>query len=141
MADFKLGDMVLCREIHCVKSPWIALTYVGIGEDGEVYFSNGRHAHPDSIEMVLLTEENVRHLGSCNDVPPRYEPECGELVAVKDEDDPYWRPVVYIKKGEKGEFVCGAYNNMEYNKRFVSSWELCEPIHKHFNVPKCSEDA
>lgn len=141
MSKFKFGDIVLCREIHCVKSPWIALTYVGIGEDGKVYFSNGRYVHPDSIEMVLLTEENVKYLGSCKDVPQKWEPKPGELVAVKDEDDPYWRPVVYIKKGENGKIVCGGYDNMEYNKQFTFSWDRCEPIYRRFNVPKCPEDA
>lgn len=47
-----------------------------------------------------------------------------------------------LQKGEKGEFVCGAYDNMEYDNRFTFSWELCEPIYKHFNIQKNpSEDA
>ena len=100
MSGFKFGDIVLYREIHCVKSPWIALTYVGIGEDGNVYFSNGKYVHPDSIEMVLLTEDNAKYLGSCNDVPPRWEPEPGEIVAVKSNNDCFWRPMVFIEKSE-----------------------------------------
>lgn len=46
------------------------------------------------------------------------------------------------QKDENGKFVCGAYDNMVYNNRLTFSWELCEPIYKHFNVPKNpSEDA
>lgn len=141
MPEFKFGDIVLCREIHCVKSPWIALTYVGIGEDGEVYFSNGRCVHPDSIEMVLLTEENVKYLGSCKDVPPRWEPEPGEIVAVKSKADYFWRPMVFIEKIEDGGYICSS-RDCTTEPIFITTWFDCEPAYKHFNVPKCpSEDA
>ena len=50
--------------------------------------------------MILLTEENITYSGSCKDVPPRWEPEPGEIVAVKSEADYFWRPMVFIEKSE-----------------------------------------
>lgn len=142
MTEFKLGDMVLYRAKGGDKDIWRPSVYVGIGKDGRLYFSDGGFLMPpENFEIVLLNEDTLQYLGSDKAIVKPWEPEPGELVAVKDEDDPYWRPVVYIKKGEKGEFVCGAYDNMEYNNRFTFSWELCEPIHKHFNISKCPEDA
>lgn len=141
MLKFKLGDIVLYREIHCIKTPWIALTYVGIGKDGKVYFSNGRCSRPDLIEMVLLTEENVKYLGSRNDIPPRWEPERGEIVAVKSRTDDFWRPMVFIEKSEGGGYVCSS-RDCTTEPIFITTWFECEPAYKHFNVPKNpSEDA
>ena len=75
------------------------------------------------------------------DVPPRWEPEPGEIVAVKSKADYFWRPMVFIEKSEDGGYICSS-RDCTTEPIFITTWLECEPAYKHFNVPKCpSEDA
>ena len=141
MEEFKIGDMVLYRIKGSCVDVWRPSIYVGIGRDGHLYFSDGSYLMPpDNYDLVPLTEENIKYLGSCKDVPPRWEPEPGEIVAVKSEGDDFWRPMVFIEKDKFGGYVCSSRSCVS-EPIFTSTWFECEPIYKHFNVPKCPEDA
>ena len=140
MEEFKIGDPILVRSKKDPLDVWEPRIYLG-AKDNTLYFDGGWTPAKNDYFFIPFNEKTKDMLGSRMAWEETWEPKCGELVAVKDKDDPYWRPVVYIEKSEKGEFVCGAYDNMGYNNRFTFSWELCEPAYKHFNVPKYPEDA
>ena len=140
MAEFKLGDRVLVK--WCFEEcEWAPYEYIGVGQDGYIYFSGGTAVLPEEVTIIPLTENTVKYLGSTQDIPVPWEPKPGELVAVKDDDGPYWQVCVFIEKSDDGRFMCGYYSDMPYNKNFSNLWEQCEPLHKHFNVPKYTEEA
>ena len=88
--------------------------------------------------MIPLSSENDYLVGT-NKIPAKpWEPEPGELVAVKDREDPYWKSMIFVKKSEEGLFLCAYYDTIDEDD--LCPWEECEPLHKHFNVPKCPED-
>ena len=57
-----------------------------------------------------------------------WEPQQGELVAVKNDIDSDWRAMVFIEKyGEM--YRCEICDNSEEEDTY---WDQCEPLHKHF---------
>ena len=74
------------------------------------------------------------------DIPTPWEPEPGEIVAVKSKADYFWRPMVFIEKSEDGGYVCSSHD-CTTEPIFITTWFECEPAYKHFNVPKYPEDA
>ena len=140
MAEFKLGDRVLVKW-NVEGSIWAPQEYIGVGKNGLIFFSDGTGVSPKDVTIIPLTEDTIKYLGSTQDIPVPWEPQAGELVAVKDDDDLYWNTSVFIEKCDDGRFKCGFYSDMSYNNKYPELWEQCEPLHKHFNVPKCLEDA
>lgn len=138
MKNFKTGDLVLCREPRCTRTPWVALTYVGIGQDGRVYFANGKAAPPDGLETVLLTEETIKYLGSCDDIPKPWEPKFGELVAAKKRYADGWKAVLFMKKDSDGKFVCRNGDSIP-DSGGEELYDFCQPLYKHFLFSKTPE--
>ena len=130
MEEFKIGDLVLVREIG--NYIWVPYQYVTT-RDGKVWFSDGTWLAESEIDMVLLSSENEYLIGT--DITPTkpWEPKHGELVAVKDRGEAHWKAMVFVKKCEEGQFLCAYFDTMEEND--MCPWDCCEPLHRHFNVP------
>ena len=135
MAEFKLGDMVLVKW-NVEGSIWAPQEYIGVGQTGLIFFSDGTGVSPKDVTIIPLTEDTIKYLGSTQDIPVPWEPKLGELVAVKDKRQEYWYANVFIRKVGDG-YECADSTN---TNRGGICWEQCEPLHKHFNVPKCPEN-
>lgn len=135
MADFKLGDLVLVRDSS--DDIWVPYQYITT-KNGNVWFSDGTWLAERSIDMILLSSEN-EHLVGTNQTPIKpWEPKCGELVAVKDSDDPYWSSLVFIGMSTDGKYRCGWSEDTDFDE--TVTWDQCEPIYKHFKFSKNPED-
>lgn len=72
-------------------------------------------------------EGNEHLLGTFNSPAPKWEPKCGEPVAVRDSIVQDWSPRVFMKK-------CGdSFYTFSENEDGIG-WNICEPFKKHFNI-------
>ena len=97
MAEFKLGDRVLVKW-NVEGSIWAPQEYIGVGQNGLIFFSDGTGASPKDVTIIPLTEDTIKYLGSTQDIPVPWEPKPGELVAVKEEHQEYWYANIFIRK-------------------------------------------
>ena len=140
MEEFKIGDPILVRSRKDSFDVWEPRIYLG-AKDNTVYLDGGWRPARDDYSFIPFNEKTEDMLGSRMAWEGPWEPEPGELVAVKNKDDVEWRPMVFIEKNDVGEYVC-SYHNLTTKPTFLIPWFECEPAYKHFNVPKCpSEDA
>ena len=138
MEEFKIGDFVLVRDTG--EDIWVPYQYVTT-KNGKVWFSDGTWLEEGRFDMIPLSSENENLVGT-NKIPAKpWEPEPGELVAVKNKDDVEWRPMVFIEKNNIGEYVCSS-RDITTKPTFLITWFECEPAYKHFKFSKNpSEDA
>ena len=137
MEEFKIGDFVLVRDTG--EDIWVPYQYM-TNKNGKVWFSDGTWLEEGRFDMIPLSSENDYLVGT-NKIPAKpWEPEPGEIVAVKSEADYFWRPMVFIEKSEDGGYICSS-RDCTTEPIFITTWFECEPAYKHFNVPKCPEDA
>ena len=84
-------------------------------------------------ENILPYEGNEHLLGTTNSPEHKWEPKPGELVAVKDMFDHAWRARVFVKIDEDDKYQC--FCAQDDNDGYAS-WDLCEPLRKHFTIPE-----
>lgn len=136
MEEFKIGDFVLVRDTG--EDIWVPYQYVTT-KNGKVWFSDGTWLEEGRFDMIPLSYENDYLVGT-NKIPAKpWEPEPGELVAVKDEEEDFWRPLIFIGIGTDGKYLCGWAVDTEADK--AATFDQCEPLYRHFNIPKRPEDA
>lgn len=135
MEEFKIGDLVLVREIG--NYTWVPYQYVTT-RNGKVWFSDGTWIAESEIDMVPLSSENEYLIGT--DITPTkpWEPKHGELVAVRDEEDDYWKSLIFIEMTIDGRYRCGWTEDSSTDE--TVPFDRCEPIYKHFNVPSKPND-
>lgn len=140
MEEFKIGDPVLVRSRKNPIDVWEPRIYLG-AKDNTVYLDGGWSPARDDYSFIPFNEKTEDMLGSRMAWEGPWEPEPGEIVAVKSKADYFWRPMVFIEKSEDGGYICSS-RDCTTEPIFISAWFECEPAYKHFNVPKCpSEDA
>lgn len=140
MEDFKIGDPILYRVKNDKTAVWYPSIYLGTGINRCVHLSDGSSLQSERFTIVPLTEDTMQHICTNHDIRVPWEPKRGELVAVRDNDDGCWMPLVFIEMASDGKYRCGWSENGYFDE--TVTWDQCEPIYKHFNVPKCpSEDA
>ena len=139
MEEFKIGDPILYRVKNDKTAVWYPSIYLGMGINRCMHLSDGSSLQSERFTIVPLTEDTMQHICTNHDIRVPWEPKRGELVAVKDRGETHWKAMVFVKKCEEGQFLCAYFDTMEEND--MCPWDECEPLHKHFNVPKCPEDA
>ena len=101
------------------------------------FFNGTTHETQDgcvwSDGCILPYAGNEHMLGTTGSPTPKWEPNPGELVAVKDTFDNAWRARVFVKidDDDKYQCFCAQDDNNGY-----ASWALCEPLRKHFKIPE-----
>lgn len=84
---------------------------------------------PTDGNILPYNDETKHLLGTDNDPTPKWEPEEGELVAVRDLEDQNWVARKFIQfKGRV--FHCSKEKGIGHE-----AWIFCEPIRNHFNIP------
>lgn len=84
-------------------------------------------------DHIIPYSGNEHLLGTTESPGPKWEPKPGESVAVKDRENTSWRARVFANMDEHGRYRC--FCSHDENDRYVS-WEQCEPLRKHFSIPK-----
>lgn len=131
MEEFKIGDPVLVRSRKNPVDVWEPRIYLG-AKDNTVYLDGGWRPARDDYSFIPFNEKTEDMLGSRMAWEEPWEPKTGELVAVKDKCDDYWRPMVFVEITTDGQYRCGWAEDADIDE--TVSWDQCEPIYKHFNV-------
>ena len=126
MQKFEPDQLVLVR--HEDGWPWRLRRYS--------LFDGIRHETQDGNgwydECILPYAENEHLLGTTDSPTPKWVPNPGELVAVRDSENEEWKARVFLRRdSDNGIFECGS----EIGIAITTRWKLCEPLRDHFNVP------
>lgn len=90
------------------------------------------HCLTGSFRYCIPYEGNEHLLGKSENPESVWLPEVGELVAVSN-NGCLWDAQVF--KGRSLQGLVSYFTTQDANGK-ESSWRYCEPIHKHFKVPK-----
>lgn len=132
MKEFRPDQLVLVRV--CKESNWDLAHYSYCSDDkkdGYIHHIQGLSWYPD--ENILPYEGNEYLLGTVGEPIEKWQPEEGELVAVKCHLKPGWYPrifckIVYNNSGTPLYECTGEINDQP------RLWVECEPLCKHFKV-------
>ncbi len=129
MQKFEPDQLVLVR--YTKTSEWRIRRYSILCEERQ------RHETQDGViwedEDILPYSGNEHLLGTTDSPTPKWEPKPGELVAVKYLFDTSWRARVFVKIDEDKKYQC--FCSQDENDGYAS-WDLCEPLRKHFTIPE-----
>ena len=137
MEEFKIGDPILVMSRRNPADVWEPRIYLG-SKDNTVYLDGGWNPTRTDYFFIPFNEVTKDMLGSRMTWEEPWEPQPGELVAVKDDDDPYWSSFVFIEMSADGKYRCGWSEDTDFDE--TVTWDQCEPLYKHFKFSKNSED-
>lgn len=137
MEEFKIGDPILVRSRRNPADVWEPRIYLG-SKDNKVYLDGGWNPEKAGYFFIPYNEKTKEMLGSRMTWEESWEPQPGELVAVRDDSFENWVVRVFAKKCGKLGYYCTQYSVDDGHYEY---WDQCEPVYKHFNVPECPEDA
>ena len=127
MQKFEPDQLVLVQ--YGNGGPWRLRRYSFL--DGDEHEMQDGSVWDD--EHILPYSGNEHLLGTTNSPEHKWEPKPGELVAVKDMFDKSWRSRVFVKIDEDDKYQCFCAHD---DNDGYASWDLCEPLRKHFAVPE-----
>ena len=132
MTIFEPFQKVLVRE--SVDEVWEADFYSHYDEGDHYTIAHRPISGNELLSNFLLpyNDETKPLLGTTNAPTPEWEPKAGELVAVKDAKDKEWRARVFRYRNNDNKFVC----DNESANHLICSWDFCESLRKHFNLPE-----
>ena len=127
MQHFEPDQLVLVRYIG--NKVWRLKRYS--------FFDGQEHETQDgatfSDKDILPYAGNEHLLGTTDSPMPKWEPKPGELVAVRFVPDEEWKARVFIRRdSDNGIFECGS----DMGPTITTRWKFCEPLRKHFSIPK-----
>lgn len=129
MQNFEPDQLVLVRENDAARWRLTHYSHTVEGMDWNVTIDGKVWASP----FIISYAGNEHLLGTTDSPTPKWEPKPGESVAVKDREDTSWRARVFANMDEHGRYRC--FCSHDENDRYAS-WEQCEPLRKHFSIPK-----
>lgn len=83
-------------------------------------------------EDILPYEGNEHLLGTMESPTPKWEPNPGELVAVRKEGFAHWVVAQFKRKSEYGFVVTNRSDGFLDRNTF----DYCEPLRAHFTIPE-----
>lgn len=115
MAEFKLGDRVLVK-CNVEGSIWAPQEYIGVGQNGLIFFSDGTGVSPKDVTIIPLTEDTIKYLGSTQDIPVPWEVDSLNNIRVA----PNGRHIVatihdyedYLPRTEDAAYIVAACNSI-----------------------------
>ena len=126
---FKQGQLILVRLETRGDMHYLWNTQQYMAESGEHMFFLGGYILKEGYEFLPF-EGNEHLLGTRNDPAPQWEPKADEFVAVRQNTESTWVARRFIKKNGP-LFRCHHESGVD-----TTCWKFCEPLRKHFNVPK-----
>lgn len=131
MQKFEPDQLVLIRESEKANWDLARYSYCSV-EQGQDYIHHiqGLRWFRDNEIIPYFGNENL--LGTTDIPEPKWEPKQGELVAVKNSSSEKWKVRVFCYHDHANGFVCDS----EIEREAICFWRHCEPLRKHFNIPK-----
>ena len=132
--NFQPLDPILFRHKDG-SEPWALRIFSHYGESGKrqkrIYTACG-WISAASFDIIPFNDE-TRHLLGTKDTAPKFliwEPEPGDFVAVRDNEEESWRGRVFIRKD--GQFFqCRREKGLE-----TENWIYCAPARSIFKIPE-----
>jgi hypothetical protein len=118
---------------------WLLRVFSHYGESDKghkrVYTTTGWFSVED-YDVIPFNDE-TRHLLGTKDPAPKHlgwEPEPGDLVAVRNKESDRWKARVFVRINEQEEraFMC----DDEVANLSSHGWKFCEPARDHFKIPE-----
>ena len=129
MQNFEPDQLVLVRENDMQVWRLTHYSHTVEGRDWNVTIDGKVWAS----QFIIPYAGNEHLLGTTESTTPKWEPKPGELVAVKDMFDHAWRARIFVKIDEDDKYQC--FCAQDDNDGYAS-WDLCEPLRKHFSIPE-----
>ena len=128
MQTFEPDQLVLVRENDTQVWRLTHYSHTVEGRDWNITIDGKVWASP----FIIPYAGNEHLLGSTESITSKWEPKPGELVAVRHSSIEKWKARVFRYPDNNIGFACD--NEMESDH--TCFWYYCEPLHKHFIIPK-----